>query len=102
MTAVDASIEQNTSLIAVDEIKILEPPASARRRRLPKVNKCKHTDRRHYAKNLCGPCYRRFMHDIRATKYKHTDRLPYLLGMCQACYLGEYHKQRANAQLLRI
>jgi hypothetical protein len=65
------------------------------------VTKCKHTDRKHYAKNLCGACYRRFGRDIKATKCKHTERIVYSLGMCQPCYLGDYIKRRANGQLVR-
>jgi hypothetical protein len=61
-----------------------------------KVTKCQHTWRKHYAKNLCASCYRRFGRDVKATACRHKDRLAYSLGMCQACYLGDYFKRRAK------
>ena len=66
-----------------------------------KITRCPHTNRKHYAKNMCANCYRRFGRDIKATKCKHKDRLAYSLGMCQACYLGDYHKRRALGLLYK-
>lgn len=91
----------NTTPATQDEASSPEPLASAKKQEQMRVTKCKHTDRKHYAKNLCANCYRRFGRDIKATKCKHKDRLAYSLGMCQACYLSDYHKRRANGQLLR-
>jgi hypothetical protein len=59
-----------------------------------KITKCPHTHRKHYAKNMCSSCYRKFGRKQTAWKCEHTDRLNYSIGMCQACYLSDYHKRR--------
>ena len=56
------------------------------------VTKCPHTNRKHYAKNMCSSCYRKFGRKEYATKCEHTDRLNYSIGMCQTCYLADYHQ----------
>lgn len=57
---------------------------------------CPHTDRKHYAKNMCSSCYRRFGRKQYATKCGHSDRLLYSMGMCQTCYMADYHKRRTK------
>ena len=59
-----------------------------------KITKCPHTGRKHYAKNMCSSCYRKFGRNQHAWKCEHRDRLNYSIGMCQTCYLSDYHKRR--------
>jgi hypothetical protein len=47
-----------------------------------KVTKCPHTNRKHYAKNMCSSCYRKFGRNQLAWNCEHTDRLNYSVGMC--------------------
>lgn len=61
-----------------------------------KITKCPHTNRKHYAKNMCSSCYRKFGRNQYATKCGHTDRLLYSMGMCQTCYLADYHQRRTK------
>lgn len=56
------------------------------------ITKCAHINRKHYAKNMCSSCYRKFGRSQNAWKCQHTDRLVYSMGMCQNCYLTDYHK----------
>jgi len=60
------------------------------------ITKCPHTKRKHYAKNMCSSCYRKFGRNQNAWKCEHTDRLLYSMGMCQTCYLADYHKKRTQ------
>jgi hypothetical protein len=62
------------------------------------VTKCPHTNRKHYAKNMCSSCYRKFGRKEYATKCEHTDRLNYSIGMCQTCYLADYHQRRTKVK----
>ena len=56
------------------------------------VFKCPHTDRKHYAKNMCNNCYHKQGRNKKATKCPHKDRQNYAKGKCQNCYLNDYHK----------
>lgn len=56
------------------------------------VFKCPHTDRKHYAKNMCNNCYHKQGRNKKATKCPHSDRQNYAKGKCQNCYLNDYHK----------
>lgn len=97
----DAPIEEFLTPAPITQRRQNQPtPAKKKGPKL--VTKCKHTDRKHYAKNLCGPCYRRFGRDIMATKCKHNDRHAYSLGLCHPCYITDYLKRRENGQLLRV
>jgi hypothetical protein len=58
------------------------------------ITKCPHVHRKHYAKNMCSSCYRKFGRNQLAWNCKHTDKLNYSIGMCQTCYLSDYHKRR--------
>ena len=60
------------------------------------VTQCPHKDRKHYAKNMCSSCYRRYGRNQNATKCGHTDRLLYSMGMCQTCYMADYHQRRTK------
>jgi hypothetical protein len=63
-----------------------------------KITKCPHVHRKHYAKNMCSSCYRKFGRNQLAWNCEHTDRLNYSIGMCQTCYLSDYHKRRTKAK----
>lgn len=58
------------------------------------ITKCPHTDRKHYAKNMCASCYRKNGRGQLTWACKHTERLNYSMGMCQTCYLADYNKRR--------
>lgn len=60
------------------------------------ITKCPHTDRKHYAKNMCSTCYRKVGRNKNATKCPHKDRLLYSKGMCQECYLSEYFQNKTK------
>ena len=62
------------------------------------ITKCPHTHRKHYAKNMCSSCYRKYGRNQYAWKCGHTDRLLYSMGMCQTCYLSDYHKRRTKVK----
>jgi len=62
------------------------------------ITKCPHTSRKHYAKNMCSSCYRKFGRNQNAWKCEHHDRLLYSMGMCQTCYLSDYHKRRTKVK----
>jgi hypothetical protein len=71
-----------------------EPPKS----NVMLITKCPHTHRKHYAKNMCSSCYRKFGRNQNAFNCEHTDRLLYSMGMCQTCYLSDYHKRRTKVK----
>jgi hypothetical protein len=61
------------------------------------VMSCPHTDRRHYAKNMCSTCYHIYGRSKYAWECPHTDRKMYALGKCHECYMKHYyatHKRR--------
>lgn len=60
------------------------------------ITECPHTNRKHYAKNMCSTCYRKLGRDKFATKCEHTDRLLYSKGYCQECYLADYFKNHTK------
>jgi hypothetical protein len=62
------------------------------------ITKCPHVHRKHYAKNMCSSCYRKFGRNQNAFNCEHTDRLLYSMGMCQTCYLSDYHKRRTKVK----
>ena len=59
-----------------------------------KITKCPHANRKHYAKNMCSSCYRKYGRNQNAWNCAHKDRLLYSMGMCQTCYLSDYHKRK--------
>lgn len=61
-----------------------------------KVTRCPHVHRKHYAKNMCSSCYRKYGRNQYAFKCQHTDRLLYSMGMCQTCYLSDYHRRKGH------
>lgn len=67
---------------------------SATNRKRMNVFRCPHTDRKHYAKNMCNNCYHKLGRNKKATACPHTDRQNYAKGKCQNCYLNDYHKNK--------
>ncbi len=47
-----------------------------------KITKCPHTDRKHYAKNMCNNCYHKLGRKKMAWACAHTDKLNYAKGKC--------------------
>lgn len=64
------------------------------KRKCREVTACPHTDRKHYAKNMCNNCYHRQGREKQAWVCPHSDRSHYAKGKCQFCYLQQYHKSR--------
>ena len=66
-----------------------------------RITKCPHENRKHYAKNMCSSCYRKFGRNEYAVNCPHTNKLLYSKGMCQTCYLSDYHQTRTKARRAR-
>lgn len=64
------------------------------RRKRREIFKCPHTDRKHYAKNMCHNCYHRKGKTKMAYACGHVDKSHYSNGMCQNCYLAKYYIKR--------
>lgn len=55
---------------------------------------CPHTDRKHYAKNMCSACYHKTARPTRAWKCPHSFLPHYAKGRCHDCYLNKYYKRK--------
>lgn len=55
------------------------------------VTACPHTDRKHYAKNMCNNCYHILGRERLAWACPHADLKMYAKGKCHGCYLVYYH-----------
>ena len=73
--------------------KASKSAASGERKRR-EIYACPHTDRKHYAKNMCHNCYHRKGKTKMATTCGHTNKSHYSNGMCQNCYLAKYYIKR--------
>ena len=80
------------SLELPDPIEPSTPPPP--KRMAKEVTACPHTDRKHYAKNMCNNCYHREGRGKLAWVCPHKDRFNYAKGKCQFCYLQHYHRSR--------
>lgn len=93
-----STFDGNESPVPDVETENQEAPSgknlNQRKRRL--INKCPHTDRKHYAKNMCHNCYHRKGKTKMATVCGHTERSHYSSGMCQNCYLAKYYIKRKD------
>jgi hypothetical protein len=58
------------------------------------VTACEHTERKHYAKNMCNNCYHMFGRGRTAWACLHLDRKLYAKGRCHECYLEYYHSMQ--------
>ena len=65
-------------------------------RKRREILKCPHTDKKHYAKNMCHNCYHRKGKTKMAWACEHTHKSHYSSGMCQNCYLAKYYIKRKN------
>mmetsp|Transcript_32501 Transcript_32501/g.56216 ORF Transcript_32501/g.56216 Transcript_32501/m.56216 type:complete len:136 (-) Transcript_32501:3390-3797(-) len=52
------------------------------------VSRCPHTDRKHYAKNMCCNCYHKSGREKLAWLCPHVRRPHYAKGKCHVCYLS--------------
>jgi hypothetical protein len=50
------------------------------------VTKCKHYNKKHYAKGMCYNCYHRQGRHKKAWECKHKDKPHYAKGLCNNCY----------------
>ena len=62
------------------------------------VSACPHTNRKHYAKNMCSVCYHRFGRRKLAWNCDHRTRFNYSKGLCQPCYLRNYIRSRPKVE----
>jgi hypothetical protein len=58
------------------------------------VTGCPHSERKHYAKNMCNGCYHKYGRKGTAWACEHSNRNLYAKGKCQNCYLRSYIKLR--------
>jgi len=65
---------------------------SLQSRKIKKANTCGHSDKPHYAKNLCSNCYHKYGRTKKPWKCNH-DKL-YAHGYCQNCYAHCYNTHR--------
>ena len=60
---------------------------SRKPRKVQKITKCEHINKKYYSKGLCQQCYNRQSHNKLATACPHTDRKLYARRVCKACYI---------------
>jgi hypothetical protein len=60
------------------------------------ISACPHTEKKHYAKNMCYNCYHRQGRDKKAWNCRHSTKPHYALGMCHNCYQN-IHTERLKA-----
>lgn len=83
--------EKQSEAVSQSSDRKLTGDQSIARKRM-NVFRCPHTDRKHYAKNMCNNCYHKQGRNKKATKCPHKERQNYAKGKCQNCYLNDYHK----------
>lgn len=86
--------ERRDSFDTEEDIVEVKEVSGQRKRR--EIFKCPHTDRKHYAKNMCHNCYHRKGKTKMAYACGHTNKSHYSSGMCQNCYLAKYYIKRKN------
>jgi len=91
-------LERKNTFDTEEEQLASEDKTIAGQRKRREIYKCPHTDKKHYAKNMCHNCYHRKGKTKMATACGHTDRSHYSSGMCQNCYLAKYYLKRKNKQ----
>jgi hypothetical protein len=90
----NVNIERRDTFDTEEDDVDLKVAAGPRKRR--EIFKCPHTDRKHYAKNMCHNCYHRKGKSKMAYACGHTTKSHYSSGMCQNCYLAKYYIKRKN------
>ncbi|CAG9334856.1 unnamed protein product [Blepharisma stoltei] len=73
-----------------------------RESRCKSITACSHTDKKHYAKNMCNNCYHRFGRNKLAWACSHPERQHYAKGKCQLCYLQDYHRSKVFGKRRKI
>ena len=63
---------------------------AGRNRQVKRITACPHTNRKHYAKNMCNDCYHRQGRKRLSWACEHHDRQMYAKGKCQVCYVQSY------------
>lgn len=76
--------------------KVSASPLPSGQRKRREIYKCPHTDKKHYAKNMCHNCYHRMGKTKMAHACGHPHKSHYSNGMCQNCYLAKYYIKRKN------
>lgn len=66
------------------------------------ITACPHTDKKHYAKNMCSNCYHKHGRGNYARSCPHKDKPLYARGKCQSCYLHQYHRSRVFGRRRRV
>jgi hypothetical protein len=92
----DSSVKdmERKNTFDTEEDHVIEEKAMAGQRKRREIFKCPHTDKKHYAKNMCHNCYHRKGKTKMAHACGHPDRSHYSSGMCQNCYLAKYYLKR--------
>jgi len=83
----------NLSNTTVSSIKADE------QKRTKDVFNCPHSDRKHYAKNMCSNCYHKQGRAKRAWQCSHGKKAHYAKGLCQNCYLNQYHENKVMSTI---
>jgi hypothetical protein len=89
----NANLERRNTFDTEEDAANLKEAGTRKRR---EIFKCPHTDRKHYAKNMCHNCYHRKGKSKMAYACGHTNKSHYSSGMCQNCYLAKYYIKRKN------
>jgi hypothetical protein len=92
-TSDDVKLERRDTFDTEENIAEVKETGTRKRR---EIYKCPHTDRKHYAKNMCHNCYHRKGKSKMAYACGHTTKSHYSSGMCQNCYLAKYYIKRKN------
>jgi hypothetical protein len=61
-----------------------------KKKTVKKITDCPHTDRKHYAKNMCYACYHRQGREKKAWECQHTNMAHYAFGLCHNCYQNKH------------
>jgi len=85
------SIKESNKEEQDSQKEVLEDKEKEASRKRMSVFRCPHSDRKHYAKNMCNNCYHKQGRNKLAWLCEHGDRQAYAKGKCQNCYLNEYH-----------
>lgn len=98
VTPIDSEVTRRDTMDseenALTEKATNEAPKVPGQRKRREILKCPHTDRKHYAKNMCHNCYHRKGKTKMAWACGHTNKSHYSSGMCQNCYLAKYYIKR--------
>jgi len=85
--------EENSSIFT-EQIPSEQQQDKSEIKRTKDVNSCPHTNRKHYAKNMCNNCYHKQGREKKAWLCQHTKKPHYAKGKCQNCYLNQYHENK--------